>query len=109
MIELIFVIVILGILTAVALPKLSATRDDSENAKDCQNIATCVTDLLAEYTALGTTTLSASAACINAQSSAQNSITFNVTASDVTVSGAPAEVCPKLNTAYNFGGSRVSF
>ncbi len=33
MIELIFVIIILGILSAVAIPKLSATRDDAENVK----------------------------------------------------------------------------
>ena len=38
MIELIFVIVILGILAAVAIPKLSATRDDAENAALAQNI-----------------------------------------------------------------------
>lgn len=30
MIELIFVILILGVLAAVALPKLAATRDDAE-------------------------------------------------------------------------------
>ncbi|MPB36147.1 prepilin-type N-terminal cleavage/methylation domain-containing protein, partial [Campylobacter upsaliensis] len=33
MIELIFVIVILGILAAVAIPKINATRDDAELAK----------------------------------------------------------------------------
>jgi len=33
MIELIFVIVILGILASVAMPKLNATRDDAENVK----------------------------------------------------------------------------
>jgi len=33
MIELIFVIVMIGILTAIAIPKLSATRDDAENVK----------------------------------------------------------------------------
>jgi len=38
MIELIFVIVILGILAAVAIPKLSATRDDAEVSKVAQNI-----------------------------------------------------------------------
>ena len=33
MIELIFVIVILGILAAVAIPKLAATRDDAQVSK----------------------------------------------------------------------------
>ena len=54
MIELIFVIVIIGILAAVAIPKLAATRDDAKNAKDCQNVVTCLTDLAATYTATGT-------------------------------------------------------
>jgi len=35
MIELIFVIVILGILAAVAIPKLAATRGDAEIGKNC--------------------------------------------------------------------------
>jgi general secretion pathway protein G len=40
MIELIFVIVILGILAAVAIPKLAATRDDAYTAKLASNIMT---------------------------------------------------------------------
>lgn len=38
MIELIFVIVILGILAAVAVPKLAATRTDAEVSKIAQNV-----------------------------------------------------------------------
>lgn len=38
MIELIFVIVILGILAAVAIPRLSATRDDALNVSMASNI-----------------------------------------------------------------------
>jgi general secretion pathway protein G len=38
MIELIFVIVILGILATVAIPKLAATRTDAEVSKLAQNI-----------------------------------------------------------------------
>ena len=33
MIELVFVVVIIGILASVAIPRLSATRDDAEIAK----------------------------------------------------------------------------
>ena len=40
MIELIFVIVILGILAAVAIPRLAATRDDAEVAKAATNLTT---------------------------------------------------------------------
>jgi len=40
MIELVFVIVILGILAAVAIPKLAATRDDAQNVMVAHNIMT---------------------------------------------------------------------
>ena len=50
MIELIFVIVILGILAAVAIPKLAATRDDAEISKAATNLSTAVSDITAYYT-----------------------------------------------------------
>ena len=50
MIELIFVIVILGILAAVAIPRLAATRDDAEVSKAATNIQTMVSDLGTYYT-----------------------------------------------------------
>jgi prepilin-type N-terminal cleavage/methylation domain-containing protein len=53
MIELIFVIVILGILAAVAIPKLAATRDDAQIAKLAANAATVVNDFGSNYTARG--------------------------------------------------------
>jgi len=49
MIELIFVIVILGILAAVAIPKLAATRDDAEASKIVSDLATCVGDAGSAY------------------------------------------------------------
>ena len=51
MIELIFVIVILGLLAAVAIPKLNATRDDAEIAKANQNITLLLGDIASYYTA----------------------------------------------------------
>ncbi|WP_298024454.1 type II secretion system protein [uncultured Campylobacter sp.] len=54
MIELIFVIVILGILAAVAIPRLAATRDDAEVSKAATNIQTLITDLGSYYTSQGT-------------------------------------------------------
>ncbi|MDA3057759.1 type II secretion system GspH family protein [Campylobacter sp. VBCF_05 NA6] len=53
MIELIFVIVILGILAAVAIPRLAATRDDAEIAKAASNISTALSEVTAYYTARG--------------------------------------------------------
>lgn len=53
MIELIFVIVILGILAAVAIPRLSATRDDAKISKLAANVSTLVTDAGSFYTSQG--------------------------------------------------------
>ena len=53
MIELIFVIVILGVLASVAIPRLAATRDDAEVAKAATNLSTAISDIAAYYTAKG--------------------------------------------------------
>ena len=60
MIELIFVIVILGVLASVAIPRLAATRDDAEVAKAATNLTTAVTDIAAYYTAKGSFTVTSS-------------------------------------------------
>ncbi len=54
MIELIFVIVILGILASVAIPKLAATRDDAKVSKVLNELATLKSDMATFYTARGT-------------------------------------------------------
>ena len=53
MIELIFVIVILGILAAVAVPRLTATREDAEVAKTATNLTTLIGDIGAYYASQG--------------------------------------------------------
>ncbi|HEY9189436.1 MAG TPA: type II secretion system protein [Sulfurovum sp.] len=55
MIELIFVIVIIGILAAVAIPKLAATRDDARISNIIANARTTLGDMTAFYTAKGNT------------------------------------------------------
>lgn len=45
MIELIFVIVILGVLAAVAIPKLSATRDDAIVVRVAQSVSTAAMEI----------------------------------------------------------------
>jgi len=59
MIELIFVIVILGILASVAIPKLAATRTDAQITSALTEITTLKKDLSAYYTAHGTFTAAA--------------------------------------------------
>ena len=53
MIELVFVIVILGILASVAIPRLAATRDDAEVMAGIQRINSLVSDVGSYYTAHG--------------------------------------------------------
>jgi prepilin-type N-terminal cleavage/methylation domain-containing protein len=53
MIELIFVIVILGILASVAIPKLAATRDDAKTATLTSQIKEGTAELIAYYTSQG--------------------------------------------------------
>ncbi len=55
MIELIFVIVIIGILAAVAIPKLAATRDDARISNIIANARTTLGDMTSFYTSQGTT------------------------------------------------------
>ena len=107
MIELIFVIVIIGILSAIALPKLATTRDDAHNAADCQNISTCITDLVAEYTATLQIHKSNHRSCTEAESSEYNNISLSINGKTLDVSGAPA-ACSRLNGTYQFGGVRIS-
>ncbi|CAA6817732.1 MAG: Unknown protein [uncultured Sulfurovum sp.] len=53
MIELIFVIVIIGILAAVAIPRLAATRDDAKVAQCNADVVTLIKDVSAYYTSQG--------------------------------------------------------
>ncbi len=53
MIELIFVIVILGILAAVIFPKLAATRADAKVAVKAQSIVTATTEISSYAVSIG--------------------------------------------------------
>jgi len=44
MIEVIFVIVIIGILAAVAIPKLTATRSDAKGIRIVYSLSTCINE-----------------------------------------------------------------
>ena len=53
MIELIFVIVIIGILAAVAIPKLAATRTDAKAATIGQEVASAISEVSSYVTSQG--------------------------------------------------------
>ncbi|MDY5466865.1 MAG: type II secretion system protein [Campylobacter sp.] len=62
MIELIFVIVILGILASVAIPRLAATREDAEISATVANLRTLLSDVSAYYAVKGSFGTGATAA-----------------------------------------------
>lgn len=117
MIELIFVIVILGILAAVAIPKLAATRDDAKTSTEVANLATCITDLGGMYTGEGNITdVNASSACKQLKCfTIANSGEGNVTISIVSNAGTyctQAQTMASardLNGTKSFGGSHVKY
>lgn len=112
MIELIFVIVILGILAAVAIPKLAATRDDAKLATALTNLATTVNNEGAAYTATGAFLGSAATDCF---SYAGTDATGVLVVTDVAGDGnhcakAITEAAAKgLNGTHTFGGSTVVY
>lgn len=75
MIELIFVIVILGILAAVAIPRLAATRDDAKVAAATSEATTAIQDIGAYYTANGN--FGTPQSMTNVKFNAQNSATLD--------------------------------
>jgi general secretion pathway protein G len=54
MIELVFAIVIVGILAAIAIPKLATTTNDAKGAKIANSLSVCVMDAGSYYMKKGT-------------------------------------------------------
>ncbi len=121
MIELIFVIVILGILAAVAIPKLAATRDDAKASKAASNLATYISDVGAYYTSKGSLDLTSAATnvdlsqddCFTGTASGTTAVTIDSnggSASEPHCVGAISMASKAGNIiTHNFGGSGVTF
>ena len=108
MIELIFVIVIIGILAAVAIPKLAATRDDALNAKVKSNVSTCVQDLVAGYTATGSLTDANNSQACTAKDAKGNNMMRTANNKNVTVS-AKLSNGDDYNMTARYKGTGVSY
>jgi len=139
MIELIFVIVILGILAAVAIPKLMATRTDAQITKNAQNINSAVNEvssyivaqgkadsniskmssIVAQYEADGLAKINKTNKtakimdCVDFQisQSANNASDVNLTVSHENNSSSLCKGIQSLvkEKTYQLGGSRVNF
>ncbi len=104
MIELIFVIVILGILAAVAIPKLAATRDDAEQTNLAANARTCLGDLAALRISKGTTVLlTDSPACEAANDATAGTVALS--GDTLTITGT---IDSNLNGAHSIAGTAVT-
>ena len=105
MIELIFVIVIIGILAAVAIPKLAATRDDAEVTRNIANAKICINDLATEWTGKKTTTTLTAVDGACAKLNAKISGAASISGDDIVISGVDSNI----NGTYGFKGSKVSY
>jgi type II secretory pathway pseudopilin PulG len=106
MIELIFVIVIIGILAAVAIPKLAATRDDAVDSKVKSNVATCLSDVVAAYTAQGITPSPTVSDACNKGNKDGSALSVTPSGDVVTVSGSLTSSTYTLSATYK--GSNIS-
>jgi len=114
MIELIFVIVIIGILAAVAIPRLAATRDDAKVATCSADIATLMKDLTNYYTSQGSfstditnmTNVETSTTALTANGSA-GTIKYACD-NPLTIATAPAVTFTLSRTANSDGNMQVN-
>ncbi len=112
MIELIFVIVIIGILAAVAIPKLAATRDDAKLSEDVANMSICIVDIGSIYTATNTALADINSSACDKVVCFSRDINGTSMRVDVNTSGAGycqfvEEIGGHLAKTYNFAGSNV--
>ena len=80
MIELVFVIVIIGVLAAIAIPKLTDTKSAADGSKIGSNLATCINEAGSEYLTKNTMTVIATATQSNSCKDADRCYNFTNTA-----------------------------
>ena len=115
MIELIFVIVIVGILGSVAMTKLSAVRDDAKITTDIANMSACISDAGMYYTSLGKDLKSGdshncdSVKCFNiTYGSGGSNFKVETNPNGEDYCGRVDELGGHLARTYNFHGNNIS-
>ena len=102
MIEVIFVIVIIGVLASVVIIRFSATRDDAKVANCVENITIFMRDISSYYTSQGDYSLNIS--------DMSNVEVYETT--PITVSGDSGEyyfLCEKVGTSTNSADAAITF
>jgi len=111
-IELIFIIIIIGILASIAIGKLSTTRDDAKLSADVSNMSICISDLSAIYTATHTNLTDInSTAC---ERVVCYSVERNSSVLQVDLNATAADYCADIENVgghlariYQFAGSKI--
>jgi len=110
MIELIFVIIILGILAAVAIPKLAATRDDAKASTAVMNLSISIHDMGSTYTAKGSFPSVPTVDCFTLSGTSGGVLTVASASGDSHCTAAIAIANTKgLVGTHTYGGTAVSF
>jgi len=104
MIELIFVIVIIGILSAVAIPKLAATRDDAKLSTLIINSKICIKDAVGSYKGKGLVpAIDSIPACQSVNNKVPDAI--DIEGDFIVISGVHTTV----DGSYIYKGTRVNY
>jgi type II secretory pathway pseudopilin PulG len=113
MIELIFILIVIGILAAVAIPRLMATRDDAKLSADVSSMAICIRDMGTLYTATNVSLPDInSTACNNIEC---YTIEVNGSQMRVDLNASGADYCNEIENVgghlvktYQFSGQTVT-
>ena len=116
LIEFIFIVIIIGILAATAIPKLAATRDDAKLAVDISNMSQCIQDVSSKFVASGVNMAAGDSAACDAVRCYD--ITYASEDSDFIVTTNPGaenyceridEVGSHLAKTYVFTGTSINY
>lgn len=99
-IELIFILVVIGILAATAISKLAATRDDAKLSADVANMNICIRSVGMHYTATKIMDINITA-CNNVVC---YTIDTNETVMHIDINESAADYCDDI---YNVGGHLI--
>ena len=95
---------ILGILSAVALPRLSATKDDAKKSALMSDVKTCISDLTSYYQARGTSLdINSSKSCSQAN---ENGASISYLDDSILISNSGSD---SMDGNYTYKGTSVVY
>jgi len=111
MVELIFVIVIIGILSAVAIPKLMATKDDANIVKEVANAKQVMQNANTEFLSQGSFSTYDSSKCFSFTGSSDGNFTVKAinTSTDLCKKLFDSNLSKDINKTYQFGGTKINW